>query len=337
MKKLLQTIVCAALCGTMALCAAACGGAEDKLTVYAPDGAPALALAGLIAGEEGSEDFDVHIVDATTIQTYVAGEAPAADFCILPVNAAGKFLGTGAVYQMLGTVTNGNLYFLKTASKELPDLTAENIADVLPGKTLGVIQYENVPGLTLRVVLEDKEIPYQTVESVDDAAADKLNILPCTPQLVAPSTKCDYYLCPEPAATSKIGATQGALALAGSLQTLYGGEEGYPQAALVAKKSVIGENAEALGKVLAYMGGAADYLKTAEASTLNALLESKREAGMAAAFTEAQLNQTVVANCSVRFTPAAACKSAVVAFLMRFKAVNPNGTELPDDAFFYAG
>ena len=58
---------------------------------------------------------------------------------------------------------------------------------------------------------------------------------------------------------------------------------------------------------------------------------------MEAAFNEAQLNQTVVANCSVRFTKAADCKAAVVEFLTKFKAVAPASTEIPDDAFFYAG
>ena len=141
MKKLLAGILCAAVCGAAVLGAAACGdndksrGQGTTFSVYAPDGAPALALASLLDGEQSAYgdnfDFDVHIVNATSIQTYVAGESPAADFCILPVNAAGKLLGTGVTYQMLGTVTNGNLYFLKNGAKELPDLTAENIAEVL--------------------------------------------------------------------------------------------------------------------------------------------------------------------------------------------------------------
>ena len=57
------------------------------------------------------EKFEYHVVDSSTIQTYVTGEEPAADFCILPLNAASKVLGTGTTYQMLGTVTNGNPLF----------------------------------------------------------------------------------------------------------------------------------------------------------------------------------------------------------------------------------
>ena len=336
MKKFLAAILCAAVCGAMAFSAAACGGTEDKVTVYAPDGAPALALANLLAGEEGKEsEFDVHIVDANNIQTYVTGESPAADLCILPSNAAAKLLGTGEKYQMIGTVTNGNLYFLKTASKELPDLTADNIADVLPGKTLGVIQYANVPGLTLRAVLKNYNIDYFEAAADGENAADKVNVYPCTPQEVTPAKGYDYYLCPEPAATSKVGASQGDLAMAGSLQTLYS-EGGYPQAVMVAKTSIIDNKLQSVKDAIAYMEGAENYLKTAEAAKLDALLAAKREAGMTAAFAEAQLNQKVLTNCSVRFTKAADCKEALKTFMTRLIAVQEGAAAIPADAFFYA-
>ncbi len=342
MKKLLTGILTAALLAGAMAGVTACGKegtgqGTNSLKVFAPDGAPALALASLLADEEAASAYDVEIVNATTIQTYVTGETPEADFCILPINAAGKLLGTGTVYQMLGTVTNGNLYFLKDGTKELPDLTAENFGTALLGKTLGVIQYEQVPGLTLRVVLDGAEVAYQTVESVENPAADKVNILPCTPQTVAPVTGCDYYLCPEPARTTKIGATQGKLAAAGSLQELYGGNNGYPQAVLVVKKTVISEHKQAVVDMISHMESAHDFLMQTEAKTLDSLLSSKRTKGMDAAFTEAQLNSTVLENCSVRFTKAADCKTAAIEFLTKFKAVSPASTEIPADAFFYVG
>lgn len=358
MNKFFKGILCAAVCGAAmvgVLGVSACGdgdrnggsnGGEDGKTtfsVYAPDGAPALALANLIAGEETSTDrydFDVHIVDANTIATYVTGNSPAADFCILPSNAAGKLLGTGETYQMLGTVTNGNLYFLTDTNKRLPELTQDNLSDALLGKTLGVIQYENVPGLTLRVVLDAYEIPYQLVESNDDADPSKVNLRSLTPALVVPATGCDYYLCPEPARTSKIGATKDTpnpFRAAGSLQALYGDGNGFPQAVLVAKKSLLTADMGVANSVMSYMEGSENYLKTADAHTLSELLDSKRTKGMEAAFQEAQLNPTVLANCSVRFTKAADCKSEVIKFLTDYKAVSPASTEIPADAFFYVG
>lgn len=350
MKKLISGILCTALCGAAVLGVAACNGGSHEngnghdewttYSVYAPDGAPALALAGLIAGEEDPEApfrFDVHIVNADTIATYVAGNTPKADFCILPSNAAGKLLGTGEKYQMLGTVTNGNLYFLTDTKKNLPELTRDNLKTALLGKTLGVIQYENVPGLTLRVVLGEYDIPYQLVESNENPDPAKVNLRSLTPAQVAPATECDYYLCPEPARTSKIGGTASTpnpFRAAGSLQALYGDGNGFPQAVLVTR---IFEQRAAEERILSYMNASADFLKNSDAHTLATLLESKRTEGMDAAFTEAQLTPTVLANCSIGFTKAADCKDKVIEFLTKYKAVSPEATNIPADAFFCAG
>ncbi|MDE6676474.1 MAG: hypothetical protein K2K12_02010, partial [Clostridia bacterium] len=150
MKKIISLFAAAAVCGACVFGAVACGNSEDKYTVYAPDGAPALALVNAIS--QSDEDFAYHIVDSGLIQAQVTGKTPKADFCILPLNLASKLLGNGETYQMLGTVTNGNLYFLTTAGESIKP---ENIQTTLIGKTVGVVQLPNVPGLTLQAVLKD--------------------------------------------------------------------------------------------------------------------------------------------------------------------------------------
>ena len=173
-------------------------------TVYAPDGAPALALANAIQASTGNT-FAYHIVAANTITAQVTGENPAADFCILPVNAAAKLLGGKGTYQMLGTVTNGNMYFL--GAGEQTALTSENLATALKGKTIGVVQLANVPGLTLRCVLEANNIPYEILGNDTQATdSDKvyLKAIQDATTGVTPAGGCDYYLCPEPAASAKV-------------------------------------------------------------------------------------------------------------------------------------
>ena len=124
MKKLVSGML-ALMLGAATVCAVtACNDSYETYTVYAPDGAPALALANAVQEEGEGENFDFRIVDSSTIAAQVQGETPNADFCILPVNAAAKFLGTGETYQMLGTVTNGNMYLLTTG--ENPVITSEN-------------------------------------------------------------------------------------------------------------------------------------------------------------------------------------------------------------------
>lgn len=315
------------------------GAPESSVyTVYAPDGAPALALANAIdKSTDGS--FEFHIVASGTITAQVTGESPAADFCVLPVNAAAKLLGTGETYRMLGTVTNGNMYFLTTGDNA--QLTTDSL-DVLVGKTVGVVQLNNVPGLTFQTVLKAKKLDYQILSSETTEAADKVNLQPIQDAAtgVTPAGGCDYYLCPEPAATSKLNATASSanpFKLAGSLQALYGDGTGYPQAVLVAKTSVIGDayGAAMVEDMMEYMEGSAQFLAEADPSEVVALLADKYTQGMTPSLNADNLNSTVIANCSVRFTAAQACKERVNTFLAELIAISPDFTSAVSDAFYY--
>ncbi|MDE5547961.1 MAG: hypothetical protein K2J30_03085, partial [Clostridia bacterium] len=214
MKKQLA-LALATIMGT-ALLAVGCGeGHEDDpkipvYTVYAPDGAPALALANAIANGveiDGSDfDFKYNVVASGVIQAQVTGATPAADFCVLPVNLASK-LGTGETYKMLGTVTHGNFFLLTTGDNET--VTAQT-ASSLAGKTVGVVQLTNVPGLTFQAALSDLGVAYQTISNLEaEKATDKVNLLHMGTDAtnVTPAFGCDYYLCPEPAVTAKIKGT----------------------------------------------------------------------------------------------------------------------------------
>lgn len=339
MKHPVSLVLGAIFLGAAALGLAACkqdADTDKTYSVYAPDGAPALALVNAI--EDKAEKFEYHVVDSSTIQTYVTGEEPEADFCILPVNAASKILGTGTVYQMLGTVTNGNLFFLSAEDNE--DLTQDNLS-TLVGKSVGVVQLPNVPGLTLQVVLSKYKIDYQIVENNGEQAQDKVNLIAFDPANVTPAGGCDYYLCPEPAASTKIKGTASAakpFRMAGDLQELYGGEEGYPQAVLVAKKSVLeGDKTDkdVVKTMLSYMENSNAYLKTVTPETVLSALDGVRTEGLSASFNANNLTSEVIANCSVRFTAASACKERVNAFLEELIAVNESAAKAVSDAFFY--
>ena len=339
MKYPVSLVLGAIFLGAAALGLAACKQDADTAktySVYAPDGAPALALVNAI--EDKAEKFEYHVVDSSTIQTYVTGEEPEADFCILPVNAASKILGTGTVYQMLGTVTNGNLFFLSAEDNE--DLTQDNLS-TLVGKSVGVVQLPNVPGLTLQAVLNKYGIDYQIVENGGEKAEDKVNLIAFDPANVTPAGGCDYYLCPEPAASTKIKGTASAakpFRMAGDLQELYGGEEGYPQAVLVAKKTVLeGDEGDksAVETMLSYMEESGTYLETVTPETVLSALDGVRTEGLSASFNANNLTSEVIANCSVRFTTASACKQRVNPFLEELIAVNESAAKAVSDTFFY--
>lgn len=333
MKRIITGFVCTAVFCAAVIGTSACGK-NSGLTVYAPDGAPALSLVNAIA--KSDDDFEYHVVDASTIQTRISGKKPEADFCVLPLNIASKLLGNGEIYQMLGTVTNGNIFFL--ASGDNGTITPENLYTALIGKTVGVVQLTNVPGLTLQTVLAENRIPYTVIENIQaNKSQNEVNLLNMGTDAtsVTPAYGCDYYLCPEPAATTKCTATKGALKMAGDLQELYGG--GYPQAVLVAKKSVIANNASAIEMLISYMKGSKDYLETVDPASVLSLLDSKRTHGLKPSFNANNLSATVIANCGVAFTEAQQAKTAVNSFLDKLINVNENAASRVSDTFFYTG
>ncbi|MDE7296279.1 MAG: hypothetical protein K2N84_03340 [Clostridia bacterium] len=338
-------IALAAIMGT-ALFAVGCGEEHEDdpkipvYTVYAPDGAPALGLVNAIASGDSAYDFKYNVVASGVIQAQVTGATPAADFCVLPVNLASKLLGTGETYKMLGTVTHGNFFLLTTGDNET--VTAQT-ASSLAGKTVGVVQLTNVPGLTFQAALSDLGIEYQTISNLEaEKATDKVNLLQMGTDAtnVTPAYGCDYYLCPEPAVTAKIKGTASTakpFKPAGSLQEIYGGENGFPQAVLVAKSSILQNDKAAAEKMISYFAGNAQYLANASAAKVLELLDGVRTAGLAPAFNDKNLNETVIANCSVRFVPSTECKAEVNTFLAKLASVNADSVSAVADAFYYMG
>lgn len=136
-------------------------GSKASVSVYMPDGAPALAMAYMLSGEGEtlSKTVSYNVVAATAINAYVSNtqESENADICILPVNAAAKLLGSGERYKLLGTVTHGNIFILSSDGEEL---TAENLAAALNGKKVGVVNLSAVPGLTFKMILDKYGIAY---------------------------------------------------------------------------------------------------------------------------------------------------------------------------------
>lgn len=340
MKKFLTALLCATLALLFAIGFTACNNSQDGeksgFSFYAPDGAPALAVAQLLA-EDNTFDREVNyqIVDSTVINTYVSGEDPKADLCILPVNAASLLLGTGEAYKMLGTVTHGNLFLLKTAGGE--DVTLDNL-DSLIGKTVGVINLDKIPGLTFKMILEDNDIEYNELGNDGSVDAEKVNLKAVSKTEVIPAgTDCDYFVVPEPAATTKVNATGGALSFAGDLQSLYGSENGYPQAVLVAKTSLIESDPEFIESFIAAVTQNAEWLlkdSTSSETIVNAV-QSHLTEGATPTFTAENLNKDVIANCAINFVAASECKTEVNSFIEKLIAVNPNMAKTVSDAFYY--
>lgn len=122
--------------------------AKDTVTVVAPDGAPALAIARFISENENfgtNKIFNYKVVNSSKIGGAV--NQGVGDIVIIPVNAASKLYKANAndKYKLVSVVTHGNLYIMST---EKIDSVLE-----LKDKTVGVIGQGLVPDLTFKAVL----------------------------------------------------------------------------------------------------------------------------------------------------------------------------------------
>jgi ABC-type nitrate/sulfonate/bicarbonate transport system substrate-binding protein len=242
---------------------------------------------------------------------------------------ATKLLGDGARYVMLGAVTHGNLYII---SKEDVVYTTENLSSLV-GKKVGVLQINNVPGLTFKTILNKNGIAWAEMTNDDTMYEDKVNLMPITGADAVGTIEADCFVIAEPAATakSKIGYS-----IVGDLQSLYGGENGYPQAVLVAKTAFVEEHSAWTGEFVESVKASMEWLKTATGTdivaTINGHLDDQeRESDLKAPLLTAE----VLGRCGVRYVQAADCKDGAVAFLREFVAINPTSTMVPTDNFFW--
>ena len=311
---------------------AACGETKTDVTVYMPDGAPSMAFAAMMKDDKADDGVSYKVVDPKLIKNAVTykEESDNADLCVLPVTAAAKLLGSGEKYQMLGTVTHGNLYLI---AKGDTAYTSENLNGLI-GKTVGVLQIAEVPGLTLKSVLAKLELPYQEVTSVENAAADKINLLPLTGAGdMGALPGVETYLLGEPAVTAKVKALQG-YTIAGDLQALYGGENGYPQAVLVAKKSLLESRKTWVEDFVDDVAESAAWLETATgAEIVSAVTAHLADKDYQSTLKPAMLQAETVSRCGVYFTSAKACLAEVNAYLTGIG--NVDGKTTPPQAAFY--
>ena len=310
----------AALAAVFAFCGAGCkDGKTEDIKVYMPDGAPALALAKLMCEDKEDDGVRYFVVDPKEIKTKVTYTDldKNADLCVLPLTAATKLLGKGEEYQMLGAVTHGNLYLLGKGTETYDE---RNISE-LSGKTVGVLQLNDVPGVVFKTVLQKYGLSSSVTLNALTGAGGAFSV-----------TDEDYYVLGEPAASAQKAK---GYSIVGNLQTLYGGEDGYPQAVLVAKRSIIEENGEWLTSFVRSVAAGAAWLETAGGEEIVAAVTAHLEdEGYSTTLKPALLTAEVLGRCGVRFEQAKDCKGAATAFLASAREIGAKAVT-PDDGFYY--
>ena len=309
----------------------------EEITVYMPDGAPALALAGLMHEDKADDGVTYRVVDAAQIAATTTNKDKEqnADLCVMPINAAANLHGTSGAYTMLGGVTHGNLYMIAKSGGENDDFayTAENLSSLI-GKTVGVLQINNVPGLTFKAVLNKYGVAWQELANTDNAAADKVNLIALPDASAVTSMGADCFVIAEPAATAQ---SRNGFSIVGDLQKLYGGENGYPQAVLIAKTELLETRGAWLEDFVGKVSESADWLTEASGDQIVAAVNAHmNDRDMLSSLKAPLLTVDVLGRCSVRFVYAADIQDETQTFLEDIITVNAQATKLPTAAFFWA-
>ncbi len=330
MKKI-KKIAAAFLAGVF-VCAgvfAGCKKEKEELIFCMPDGAPSLAVAGLMAKDSAEDGVAYRVVAPTKIASKVTAksEKENADLCVLPMTAASKLLGNGERYTLLGTVTRGNLYLISKTGTAVDDLS------LLVGKKVGVLQIKEVPGLTFKATLQSQGVPFQ--ELVEGVSLDesKVNLLPLSGVDMVGVLEAEYYLVAEPAATAQKGK---GYTVVGDLQALYGEGKGYPQAALVAKNSLVEKRGEWLVEYVAELETSLSFAKSASGGELVEIITAHLEDKTASSSLKAPLlTGEVVSRCGLAFTYAVEGRGEIEGFLSNLLSVAPQATALPSENFYW--
>ena len=299
----------------------------SAISIYAPDGAPALALSTVI--KKDFENTEIRIVSADKIASFVTGKDKKADICILPINMASKLIGSGDDYKMLGTITHGNFYFLSTSETVVDKDNIESLV----GKTIGVMQLQNVPGLTLQSVLTANDIEYTTIQDSSEKQPNKVNLMGIG-KVESARTDIDLFLIPSPQADAKAQTTD--LKFVGSLGELYG-DFGFPQAIIVVKNRLLEENLAFVKEFVHQIKSVENYLIEENKKEICSLLRSKMENGLTPVFNENNLTSDSIKRSKIKFIDCKNSKESVKTFIQKLKAINPHSVQEFSENFYYLG
>ena len=319
-KTYIKKIICfvltlAAIAAT--LCVAASCRQGEKLSLYVPDGAPALAVANIIDGGKigggtlGSQPVDTVV---TTGENVIAkcgsGEA---DMAILPTNAAVKICSAGGEYALFSVNVYGVLYIVGT--EQLTSLKQ------LEGKRLYSIGLGNTPEYVFKTVCDSQGVEYEEYDG-DNTLYGKVMLKYFTdaseiiPQIL--NGKADFALVGEPAATQLVGKLlekgKSAFNLF-DLQQMWkdavgSDKEGYPQASLIVKKSLLRESDfrrrldKTLGDNKQFLDKNADKIKD--------ILQS------AGSLLTVDFTAEVIKRCNLVYTDAYEARSDIEKYLAKF-------------------
>ena len=289
----------------------------------------------MLAEDKKDDGIEYAIVQSNGIESLVTSshESRNADFCVLPLTDASLLLSDGKNYQALGVLTHGNFFMI---SEKEETYTNENLSELI-GKKIGLVQLGKLPGLIFQSILQENAIPYEVVSDLGSCKSGVVNLINMQPTSVVKGTGYDLFVLPEPLVTTKI--EKAGFHLAGTVQE-FCGNGGYAQAVLVAKRSIIENNAVLVEEILGKLHSNNEWLngEAVTAESLLAVLQSHRDKGVTPAFSidnfsKETWKQEIAFKYGVYFTEREQAKSEMILTISQIQQVNENIKNFADDFF----
>ncbi len=312
MKKIVLVLfLCVALLmGT--ICLFGCEPSVDKVTCYVPDGAPALAVAKIMAeGSVGNTTAEVVVTTGEDVSAKcVSGEA---DIAVLPTNAAVKICSTRDDYCIFSVNVYGVLYVVGTRQVSLEELSGQLVYSIGLG---------NTPEYVFKTILDGKNIVYDYGEVATEGkvslqyVTDASSVVPLILQ-----GKVDFALLGEPAVTNLINKATAQNKNVYRLfdlqqlwqETVQSDVAGYPQACLVVKKSLLTNSfAKQLKDTL---WANSDYLNS-NLSALNVLMQEHGSS------LDVTYTADLITRCNLTAIMATDAKEDIEKYLSKFSALS---------------
>lgn len=311
-------------------------GGADKAVIAAPDGAPALAMAGLLGLSEieGVEtDFRVVTSDGSTEAATVVGAKLVSgeyDMAVLPTNLAATLYNKGADIKSAAVVTWGNLYLV---SKGAP---LSGLAE-LEGKVVYTVSRSGPPDTVFKKLLSESGVAIASEDeysvNTDGTVAPVsgkvvLKYMPATTIMpYLKQNKIEYAVLAEPAVTNAMNAVGAELKTVLDFQHEWQkmtGSNSYPQASLIVRSEFAEGNKKFVEEFINRLSDARDYLT--EQENLDTAIQAVK-----ALAPSTSLNYITVqsaARCGIKCLAATECKNDITDYLSLFNLT-------ADDGFFY--
>ena len=215
-------------------------------------------------------------------------------------------------------MTFGNLYLVSNIGSSINDMVGHN---------LYVINLNNVPGLTTKIMLQKLNIEYSEVSQTQS----NVMLIGATAQEIIggfQAGRVEYAIVAEPAVSIMLNKVEG-LQVVGDVQEVLGE---YPQSVLVVKKGIF--SADDINYLIEQLQKNAMFVHT-NYDKIYDIIVAHLQRGVRTSFQKELITSSLVARCNVGFELAIDHQQKIDDYITALRQININSADiLPSGAYY---